>query len=677
MLPLTTAYFISAGMIVISAGYCWFLARSSSLRKTCNYFIWLSTCFAGFQVCAALQYQSNSLEEALGYHKLVNSFQLLIFGASAQFLSQLFRKPKLNIFSSAVMGLVALALWLNQKSPYGYRFKEIDTQWATTILGEPIFILSGTLSIESFIVGPMAIFLALMIHKGIHQNDNSQASNFVPRTVLLWGLVYLVICVATTRLADVGVIRVPYLPGFGFVILSVVFAFQIKSDLSKLSRTRLRKLYLKQRSLLRPEVEAKRSIKKTLKQLKRSNTPFSIFLFEIDRYDQIAVIEKTISKIDLGQLIVEELSSFLFLDNTVRRYAPNKFIAILDEVSDQKLIAELCREIKSHFLNKPLKLNATHLRITLSFGVVLSTAQGLASQNPLEAAELALSEAKLLGLNSHRFYDEHLLLEFSKRLEYEGALLHALKEKQFVLYFQPQVSVADGSPIGVEALIRWEHPILGLIPPGDFIPIAESIGVINDIGLWVIEDACKQLASIHLLSGKLVRLAINVSAHQLASDHLEEQISRCLQKFNLSPSFIELEVTETAAIEIPDDAIARLQRLKDLGIRLAIDDFGTGFSSLSYLHKLPVHALKLDKSFVDGVGEINSKSFSICKNAINLARDLGLEVVAEGVETQEQALALKQIGSNFLQGYFYSKPMPAGLLLSYLQDQNKRPPTFD
>ncbi|MCK6405990.1 MAG: EAL domain-containing protein [Rhodocyclaceae bacterium] len=249
----------------------------------------------------------------------------------------------------------------------------------------------------------------------------------------------------------------------------------------------------------------------------------------------------------------------------------------------------------------------------------------------------------------------------TERLELERDLRSALENQEFELHYQPQVRTQDGEIHGVEALIRWRHRERGLVPPLKFIPIAEETGVIEAIGAWVLREACRQMAAWRKEGFTLQHVAVNLSAHQLRSPELLSQVRDAIADFGLAPGALELEITESVAMEDPERAIGQLQALRESGVELAIDDFGTGYSSLAYLKMLPIHTLKLDRAFVRDI-ETDENDAAISAATLALARNLGLRVVAEGVETEAQRRFLAEHACDLLQGYLFGRPEPAAEL---------------
>jgi EAL domain-containing protein (putative c-di-GMP-specific phosphodiesterase class I) len=281
----------------------------------------------------------------------------------------------------------------------------------------------------------------------------------------------------------------------------------------------------------------------------------------------------------------------------------------------------------------------------------------------MKNADSAMYHAKSVGRNNVQYFSEITQKDNSELLSLEHDLYEAVEKEQFYLNYQPQIDSATRKIIGVEALLRWNHPILGNVAPDKFIPLAEETGLILKLGEWVLNTACKQLHEWKM-QGICVRMAVNLSMHQLRSPKLVDLVARILTENELEHGDLELEITESVAMTEPDKVIDLLHQLRAIGVELAIDDFGTGYSSLAYLKLLPIQRLKIDKSFVSDI-ESDGNDAAICNACIALAHALGIEVVAEGVETQGQLNFIVTSRSQIIQGFFFHKPMLAQDILQY------------
>jgi EAL domain-containing protein (putative c-di-GMP-specific phosphodiesterase class I) len=276
----------------------------------------------------------------------------------------------------------------------------------------------------------------------------------------------------------------------------------------------------------------------------------------------------------------------------------------------------------------------------------------------MKNADTAMYHAKERGKNNFQFYQADMNATALQRLELESDLRHALDQGQLMLYYQPQLS-GDGKRLtGVEALLRWQHPTRGLVPPTEFIPVMEEIGLIMQVGDWVIEEACRQLKEWHATKVRVPKISVNISARQFTDGQLGMRIAHTLQELEVPPACLELELTESILMRDVSETMQILASLKKLGLSIAVDDFGTGYSSLNYLKQLPIDVLKIDRSFVDGLPD-GEQDAQIARAIIAMSHSLNLAVIAEGVETQEQLEFLRQHGCDEVQGYLFGKPMPA------------------
>jgi EAL domain-containing protein (putative c-di-GMP-specific phosphodiesterase class I) len=323
-------------------------------------------------------------------------------------------------------------------------------------------------------------------------------------------------------------------------------------------------------------------------------------------------------------------------------------------------------------LNHAYLLNGVTYRSTPSIGATLFRGPAPSIDDLLKQADLAMYKAKAAGRNTLRFFDPVMEQAVMKRAALEADLREAVQKKQFLLHYQPQLDLRTGRVTGVEALLRWQHPSRGLVPPLEFIPIAEETGVIAAIGEWVLREACRQMKEWQEDGIMHIRMSVNLSASQFLDKELPGQIQSILGAAGLAPQYLDLEVTESMAMHSPAETIATLRVLARDGVHLSMDDFGTGYSSLAYLKLFPLHVLKIDRSFVTDI-ETNSDDADICDVIVLLAHKLGMEVVAEGVETEAQLKFLVSIGCEMIQGYLLSKPLPAELVTAFIKGHTPIP----
>jgi diguanylate cyclase (GGDEF)-like protein/PAS domain S-box-containing protein len=348
----------------------------------------------------------------------------------------------------------------------------------------------------------------------------------------------------------------------------------------------------------------------------------------------------------------------------VARPGGDEFIVVLEGLSalsgEAAAQAELMAEKIRSRLNEPFALSAVEVQTTPSIGIVLFQGVQEDADSLLKHADAAMYQAKDAGRNTIRFFDPRIQADLEDRLYLVSDLGQAVDRGQLRLYFQKQVN-ADGYALGAEALIRWEHPVRGLVSPAQFIPLAEETGLIMPLGLWVLQVACRQLKSWHSVrSMRDLTLAVNVSARQFHQPDFVAQVQHALMEAGAKPSHLKLELTESVVLENVQEAIAKMRELKLLGIGFSLDDFGTGYSSLQYLNKLPLDQIKIDQSFVRDIAT-DPNDAAIVQTIIAMTEALGLNVIAEGVETREQMEFLEHRGCHAFQGYFFGKPLPLEL----------------
>ncbi|MFZ4537447.1 EAL domain-containing protein [Propionivibrio sp.] len=381
---------------------------------------------------------------------------------------------------------------------------------------------------------------------------------------------------------------------------------------------------------------------------------------------------------DAGDLLLVEVAQRLCdsvrKNDTVARLGGDEFVVILEAASagasEAAVKARQVGEKLNEAIAQPFNLNGIEWHATISIGVALFCAQETVEEL-LKHADLALYQAKSAGRNTVRFFDPAMQLAVELRSGLEAELRQAIKLEQFQLYYQPQID-AELRVIGVEALLRWQHPQRGLVPPNDFIPLAEETGLILPIGLWVTETACAQLKTWEDdARTRDLKIAVNVSARQFRQPDFVAQVQGVLQASGANPALLKLELTESLVLENVEDTIGKMQAIKRLGVKFSLDDFGTGYSSLAYLARLPVDQLKIDQSFVCNLPG-NRNDETIAQTIITLGRGLGMKMIAEGVETEEQRYFLEVHGCHAFQGYLYSRPLPLNKLVQYLQQVDAR-----
>jgi diguanylate cyclase (GGDEF)-like protein/PAS domain S-box-containing protein len=394
-----------------------------------------------------------------------------------------------------------------------------------------------------------------------------------------------------------------------------------------------------------------------MQRAQRDGTAVAVLFVDLDRF-------KTVNDSlghPVGDRLLQEVARVLAhcvrAEDTVARLGGDEFVVMLEGLSDTDFASGVAQKILAA-LAKPIELDGQTLYIGASIGISLYPSDGDDPATLLKNADAAMYRSKDDGRNVFRYYSAELTRSARERLSLEAGLRQAIKEQQFILYYQPQIDVASGALVGAEALIRWQHPQSGLISPLRFIPLAEETGLILPLGEWVLTTACEQLKAWLDAGMPTLTLAVNLSPRQFRQPDLAHRIRAILDAAELDPAHLELEITEGAIMEQGEGAVATLHALKDLGVRLAIDDFGTGYSSLAYLRRFPIDILKIDQSFMRDIPR-DVHAMEIAATIVSMARNLHLHVLAEGVENEEQLAFLQLHGCDAFQGYLFSPPVPA------------------
>jgi EAL domain-containing protein (putative c-di-GMP-specific phosphodiesterase class I) len=362
------------------------------------------------------------------------------------------------------------------------------------------------------------------------------------------------------------------------------------------------------------------------------------------------------------------------------RLRGDEFIVLLNTLEGGAAVEQVIAEIQQALV-PPFRLIEQDIFISASMGIVLGTSDYTHPQHLLRDADTAMHRAKRLGLAQHQIFKPEMHRQAQVQLHIETDLRQAIAQESLRLHYQPILSLESGQITGFEALVRWQHPIKGMISPGAFIPIAEETGLIIPIGLWVLKEACQQMKrwQWQFPQQTALKMSVNCSIRQFLDPNLIEHIDEILQETGIKGEALNLEITESALMENADRTADLLWQLKARQIQLAIDDFGTGYSSLSYLHRLPVDTLKIDQSFIRQLTQADqsdscrpglNQNFRIVQSTINLAHDLDLNVVAEGIELPEQLEVLKSLDCDFGQGYFWAKPLEAEAAGNLLHQQS-------
>jgi diguanylate cyclase (GGDEF)-like protein len=369
------------------------------------------------------------------------------------------------------------------------------------------------------------------------------------------------------------------------------------------------------------------------------------------------------------QAIATRLSATVRDNDIVARLGGDEFVVVLADLEEPQDATSVAAKIIDS-LRQPISVDRHALRASVSIGICFYPEDGKDRGALMQSADIAMYHAKNAGKGVFHFFDAAMMTATTKRLALEHDLREAVSQQQFVLHYQPQLDATGQRATGVEALIRWQKPSGELVPPNDFIPLAEELGLINEMGDWALQTACQTLARWRQCGLADLTMAVNLSAIQLRNAALPQSISAALLASGLPGQALTLEITESVAMQDPQASIERLGLIRALGVRLAMDDFGTGYSSLAYLKRLPLDYLKLDRAFVQDL-ETDCNDAAICAATIGLAHNLGFTVIAEGVETQAQRLYLANLGYDAFQGYYFSRPLPEAAAFEWLTAQDR------
>ncbi|WP_081032917.1 EAL and GGDEF domain-containing protein [Pseudomonas coronafaciens] len=399
-----------------------------------------------------------------------------------------------------------------------------------------------------------------------------------------------------------------------------------------------------------------------LQQAERQQAWVVLMFLDLDRFKPINDSLGHAAGDRMLQEMATRLLACVDIDDTVARMGGDEFTLLLQPAITREAALNRAIHVAERILTSlvtPFVLEGREFFVTASIGIALSPQDGNELSQLMKNADTAMYHAKECGKNNFQFYQADMNATALERLELESDLRHALEQQEFTLYYQPQFS-GDGKRLtGAEALLRWRHPRRGLVPPNDFIPVLEELGLVVEVGDWVLAEACRQLKHWHQARVRVPKVSVNISARQFSDGQLGKRIAGILEQTGLSPACLELELTESILMREVEEAMHILDGLKNLGLSIAVDDFGTGYSSLNYLKQFPIDVLKIDRTFVDGLPS-GEQDAQIARAIIAMAHSLNLSVIAEGVETHEQLEFLRQHGCDEVQGYLFGRPMPPG-----------------
>jgi diguanylate cyclase (GGDEF)-like protein len=403
----------------------------------------------------------------------------------------------------------------------------------------------------------------------------------------------------------------------------------------------------------------------------RRGAGLAVLFLDLDRFKHINDSLGHAMGDSLIQSVARRLLACVRSSDTVSRLGGDEFVIVLSEL-DQVEDATIAADKVLAVLAAPHSVGQHDLDVTVSIGVSTFPADGQDAETLIKNADTAMYQAKENGRNNFQFFEKDMNVRTVERQSLESSLRHALERQEFVLHYQPKIDLKTGAITGAEALIRWLHPDRGLVPPAQFVPIAEDSGLILPIGQWVVREACGQAQAWRDAGLGPMPVAVNISMVEFRSRHFLEGIRAILRETGLEPHFLELELTESVLMQHPESTASVLRELKSIGVRLAVDDFGTGYSSLSYLRRFPIDTLKLDRSFVHDIAFQEAKDAAIVNAVITMGQSLKHRVIAEGVETEEQLKFLQAHRCDEGQGFYFSPPVAPerfGQFLAKVPDQ--------
>jgi diguanylate cyclase (GGDEF)-like protein/PAS domain S-box-containing protein len=410
-----------------------------------------------------------------------------------------------------------------------------------------------------------------------------------------------------------------------------------------------------------------------IQNARRYDRKFAVLFIDLDRFKNI---NDTLGH-DAGDKLLQEMGARLTQtvrsSDVVARLGGDEFVVLVQEVSEAKQVASVARKVLSSIV-KPMSIQGQECLVTASIGICMFPAEAHEEQALMKNADIAMYRAKEDGKNNYKFYSEEMNVHTFERLALETSLRRGLERNEFFLHYQAKLDLNTERITGVEALVRWQHPEMGMVPPAQFIPLAEETGLIVPIGRWVLNTACAQNVAWQREGLPPLCMAVNLSARQFADEDLIADIAAALKESGMKAELLELELTESMVIQNAERAGRVLTEIKKMGARLAIDDFGVGYSSLTHLKRFPIDTLKVDRSFIRDLPQ-DLEDKAITEAIIAMGKSLNLTVVAEGVETQEQQTFLQDHACDEMQGFFFSKPIPgdafAELLRQRVQDSKQ------
>ncbi|MFC4619649.1 EAL domain-containing protein [Camelliibacillus cellulosilyticus] len=408
-----------------------------------------------------------------------------------------------------------------------------------------------------------------------------------------------------------------------------------------------------------------RTLNHQIKQTKQQGKQLAVIFVDINRFK---LINDTVGHAvgdQILKIVAGRLKNQLYRTHILARFEGDKFSIIIPQIMSRRSVSRFAERVCRAF-DEPIVYKEFDYFLSVSLGVSMYPSDGTSQETLMKNADIALYSAKVQRDKEYLYYSKEMNEKFNERLEFESYLRKALAKEEFELYYQPQVSLDSEQVVGCEALIRWRHPKLGVVLPAQFIPQAEEIGLIEDIGLWVLRRACRQIIEWQNKGIEPFPVSVNVSVRQFLNRDFVEQVRQIITEEAIDPKYIHLEITESTTLHDIQYSIGLVDELKSIGVSVSLDDFGTGYSALSYLKDFPIDILKIDRSFIRNL-KADSQDRAIVKAIIMMSQGLSLTTIAEGVETKEQRQLLKHYGCHVAQGFYYSQPLPSHEFEAYIK----------
>lgn len=676
MFSIIEAYHITAWIgFFIAIQFAIFIPFLKENKKLYFYFTLMTLSAALFQHYTAAYYEAATFNEVVFAFKVQMSAGILVVLFMYLFLSEYTNAAVHRLFVLSLAVFLSIYLVINAISPYGMRFSSITHSEILTLpWGENVRHYYGD---PSLFINVFRILFIAMLLWGIYRAAIHYKKNRLESFLLILFLIVFIISLVIGYLIDAKHVHFVYVVGFAYFLLVVtMMGSLILRVLKQQSELEISTFKLAQENVLRQQVEEKllyqvehddltglanrhillNHLEEAIHQAQHTSMKVAILLIDLDHFKGIndALGHEMGDEVLLG--VAQKILGCIRITDRLARLGGDEFcvwIPSLESDEDADVVAiNILKE-----LEQPILINGVEFYITGSIGISIYPNDGNTPTELLRNADSAMYKAKQ-DRNSYQFYTEDMTKRSLERLGLESDLRRAIEKEEFVVYYQPQINAQTNQLIGMEALVRWEHPKRGMLPPSMYIPFAVETGFIIPIDRYVMKKGMLQLRSWYEAGLNPGVMALNLTIKLMKQDDFIPYVLDSLASTQCHPEWLEFELAESEIMDRPEEAIRILKQLHDIGIKIAIDDFGTGYSSLSYLKKLPVDKLKIDKSFIDDTPH-DPEAVAVVKAIIALSQSLHLEVIAEGVEKVDQKDFLVENGCTHIQGYYYGKPMPA------------------